>query len=99
MRIAYNIFMVINLLSANPIKWSNILKTISRLLSTNCLSVFDHFVGLTLKELISYLVKAPWLHYFIKKQFCEKYWWQYYTKGSSLDFPSNQSRTKRKKLS
>ena len=32
----------INPLSANPTKWSNTL---------NCLSVFDHFVRLTLKEL------------------------------------------------
>ena len=70
MRIAYNIFMVINPLSANPIKWSNILKTIRRLLPTNCLSGFDHFVGLTLKELISsYLVEVSWLHYFMKRQF------------------------------
>ena len=36
---------VINPLSTNPIKWSNTLKP------TNCLSVFDHFVGLALKGL------------------------------------------------
>ena len=35
---------VINPLSANPTKWSNTLKQFS-------LSVFDHFVGLVLKEL------------------------------------------------
>ena len=38
-------------LSANPTEWSNTLKTIRRLLSTNCLSVIDHSVGLALKEL------------------------------------------------
>ena len=32
----------VNPLSANPTKWSNTL---------NCLSVFDHFVGLALKGL------------------------------------------------
>ena len=35
-----------NPLSANPAKWSN-----TRLLPTNFLSVFDHFVGLALKGL------------------------------------------------
>ena len=39
------------LLSANPTKWSNTLKTIRRLLPTNCLSVLDHFVGFALKGL------------------------------------------------
>ena len=37
--------MVIDPLSANPIKWSNTLKP------TNCLSVFDYFVGLALEGL------------------------------------------------
>ena len=37
-------------LNANPTKWSNT-QTIRQLLSTNCLSVFDHFVGLALKGL------------------------------------------------
>ena len=40
---------LVNPLSANPTEWSNTLKTIRRLLPTNCLSVFDHFVGLALK--------------------------------------------------
>ena len=43
-----------NLLSANPIKWSNTLKQfVGKLFETqtNCLSVFDHFVGLALKGL------------------------------------------------
>ena len=38
--------LVINPLSATPTKWSN------ALLPTNCLSVFDHFVGLALKGLM-----------------------------------------------
>ena len=37
--------MVIDPLSANPIKWSNTLKP------TSCLSVFDYFVGLALEGL------------------------------------------------
>ena len=40
-----------NILSANPAKWSNTLKQFVENLSTNCLSVFDHFVGLALKGL------------------------------------------------
>ena len=40
-----------NLLSANPTKWSNTLKPFFVNFPTNCLSVFDHFVGLTLKRL------------------------------------------------
>ena len=38
-------------LNANPTKWSNTLKQFVGKLPTNCLSVFDHSVGLTLKEL------------------------------------------------
>ena len=41
-----------NPLSVNPIKWSNTLKT-CRLLPTNCLNVFDHFLGSALKGLTS----------------------------------------------
>ena len=42
---------LINPLSANPTKWSNTLKQFVGKLPTNCLSVFDHFVGLALKWL------------------------------------------------
>ena len=42
---------IFNPLSANPIKWSNTFKQFVGKLPTNCLSVFDHFVGLALKEL------------------------------------------------
>ena len=41
----------INPSSANITKWSNTLKQFVGNLPTNCLSVFDHFVGLTLKAL------------------------------------------------
>ena len=41
----------LNPLSANFIKWSNTLKQFVGNLPTNCLSVFDHFVGLALKRL------------------------------------------------
>ena len=47
----------INSLSANPtntntqIKWSNTLKQFVGSLPTNCLNVFDHFMGLALKGL------------------------------------------------
>ena len=43
-----------NPLSANPTKWSNTLKQFVANLSTNCLSVFDHFVKLALKGLKNY---------------------------------------------
>ena len=35
----------VNPLSANPIKWSNTLKQIVDNSPTNCLSVFNHFLG------------------------------------------------------
>ena len=41
----------INSLSANPTKWSKTLKQFVGNLPTNCLSMFDHFVILALKEL------------------------------------------------
>ena len=40
-----------NPLSANITKWSNTLKQFVGILPTNCLSVFDHFVGLPLKRI------------------------------------------------
>ena len=42
---------LINPLRANPAKWSETLKQFVDKLPTNCLSVFDHFVGLALKGL------------------------------------------------
>ena len=42
-----------NPLSANFTKWSNTLKQFVGKLPTNCLSVFDHFVELSLKGLRS----------------------------------------------
>ena len=53
----------INPLSANFTKWSNTLKQFVGKFSTNCLSVFGHFVGLALKGLtILYLTHdlASW---------------------------------------
>ena len=41
-----------NHLSVNPTKWSNTLKQFVSDFPTNCLSVFDHFVGLALQGLI-----------------------------------------------
>ena len=40
-----------NPLNANPTKWPNTLKQFVGKLPTNCLSVFGHFVNLTLKGL------------------------------------------------
>ena len=47
--ISLRILIEINPLSANPTKWPNTLKQFFDKLPTNCLSVFDHFVGLALK--------------------------------------------------
>ena len=44
--------LLINPLSANFTKWSNTLSQFVGNLPTNCLSVFDHIVGLALKGLI-----------------------------------------------
>ena len=48
-----------NPLSVNPTKCSNTLKQFVGRFPTNCLSVFDHFVGLALKGLrgVDYLRK------------------------------------------
>ena len=45
---------LVNPFSGNPAKWSNALKQFVGKLLTNCLSVFDHFVGLALKGLKNY---------------------------------------------
>ena len=45
--------MTLNPLSANPTKRPNTLKQFAGKLLTNCLSVFDHFVKLALKGLIT----------------------------------------------
>ena len=49
--IFWNYIWRINPLSSKPTKWSNTLKQFVGNLLTNCLSVFDHFVGLALKGL------------------------------------------------
>ena len=48
-------FSRINPLSTNPTKWSSTLKQFVGKLPTNYLSVFDHFVKLAFKGLISFL--------------------------------------------
>ena len=40
---------MVNPLYANPTKWSNTLKKFVGNLPTNCLSRFDHYLGLALK--------------------------------------------------
>ena len=40
-----------NSLRANPTKWSNTLKQFVGKMPTNCLSLFEHFMALELKEL------------------------------------------------
>ena len=46
----------VNPSNVNPRKWPNTLKQFAGKLPTNCLSVFDHFVKLALKRLISKLM-------------------------------------------
>ena len=50
-QIPNNILVGVNPLSTNFTTWSNTIKQFVGKLPTNCLSVFDHFVGLTLKGL------------------------------------------------
>ena len=47
-------FKGVNSLSANATKWPNTLKQFVGKLPTNCLSMFDHFVKLALKGLITF---------------------------------------------
>ena len=51
----------INPLSANPTKWSYVLKQLVGNLAKNCLSVFDHFVKLALKGLNSLVISSKYL--------------------------------------
>ena len=53
------VLMDFNPLRVNPTKWSNTLKQFVGCLMTNCLSVFDHFVRLVLKGLISSVKLLP----------------------------------------
>ena len=62
----------INPLSAKITKWSNTLKQFVGKLSTNCLSVFDHFVRLALTRLTknntsSFKIKISYMMYLIFK--------------------------------
>ena len=51
----------IHSLSTNFTKWSSTLKQFVGKLPTNCLSVFDHFVGLALKGLMLIFTKEFFL--------------------------------------
>ena len=51
----FHSFWHINPLNANPTKWSNTLNQFVGNLPTNCLRMFDHFVNLAFKGLISSL--------------------------------------------
>ena len=55
----------INPLSANLTKWSKTLKQFVGNFPTNCLSVFEHFVGLALKGLMVLLLLNMVPQYFI----------------------------------
>ena len=50
------VYWYLNHLSADPTKWLNRLKQFVGKLSTNSLSVFDHFMFLVLKGLKMFLV-------------------------------------------
>ena len=62
----------VNPLSAKLIKWPNPLKQFIDNLPTNCLSVFGHFVGLTLKGLKRVLktIEAYFLGFFSNDPYC-----------------------------
>ena len=63
----------LNPLSANIKKWSNTLKQFIGKLPTNCLSMFDHFMGLALKGLKTDIATG-----------CTYFKPQYYTRKSSF---------------
>ena len=68
------------LLSDSPIKLSNTLKQFVGKLPTNCLSVFDNFVGLALKGLVFLIWTSlrDCIYFFSRiilgKKFCEDLW-------------------------
>ena len=53
--------LTINPSSANITKWSNTLKQFVGSLPTNCLSMFDNFVGLALKGLKRVQIGKEWI--------------------------------------
>ena len=58
----FNLHVFLNPLSANPTKWANTLKQFAGKLPTNCLSMFDHFVGLALKRLrVRVIILQPFI--------------------------------------
>ena len=63
----------INPLSTNPRKWSNTVNQFVGCQPTNCLSVFDHFMGLALRGLRDREVK----NYFAKQWLSRKFYWYF----------------------
>ena len=59
---------VFNAICANFTKWSNTLKQFVEKLPTNCLSVFDHFVGLVLKGLTFGIIFNRIKQYYFHRQ-------------------------------
>ena len=59
----------LNPLYAKITKWSNTLKQFVGNLPTNCLSVFDHFVGLALKGLTKIKVAYDKVYIYLKKTY------------------------------
>ena len=53
-------YAILNFLNTNTTKWSKTLKQFFGKLPTNCLSVFDHFVGLALKGLGFSVFQIVW---------------------------------------
>ena len=66
---------VISPFRANFTKWSNTLKQFVGNLPTNCLNVFDHFVGLALKGLycVFYELRSKLLCLLLKKLNSERH--------------------------
>ena len=78
LRIFYVNTYFINTLSANPTKWSDTNKQFVGNLPTNCLSMFDHFVGFALKGLTFWRVNVLGGAYI---------WWSLYSEFYTIDKP------------
>ena len=65
-----------NPLNVIPTKWSNIFKQFVAKFATNCLSAFEHFVGLALKGLISSIIVSDLQSndYFLLKYMKKRCW-------------------------
>ena len=65
-----NVFRI-NPFNANFTKWSNTLKQFVGNLPTNCLSVFDHFVGLALKGLTAFSISNQ--HFLVTQEIQQRF--------------------------